>query len=298
MAYGDELRPSPRVQPRRTPVIKYTPLHVDHGVPGPGRYCPTNANKPRASAWVMGDRRARRSTVQSSGDSPGPAYMLPGSMTAQHTSMTPSSPRYGFGTQPRLAGATETTISPGPGAYSPRLTKQASPSTMMTVAAGQLTELTTPRTSTQRQKGVWSREAGRALAKPTAGPTAETYSPRIEYTRSRTPRYTMRAVGERQMCDPGGELSVGPLGYHPKTNRRGGTFGDAPSYSMANKNERSNAKRYFSPAHSRIYQGKESPSPATYTPLEQLGVTSYTISNTSTHAPLFTFGTEARPCAP
>lgn len=35
-----------------------------------------------------------------------------------------------------------------------------------------------------------------------------------------------------------------------------------------------------------------------YTPLEMMGVTSHTISNTSTHAPLYTFGSEVRPCVP
>ena len=89
----------------------------------------------------------------------------------------------------------------------------------------------------------------------------------------------------------------GPLAYLPTSTRRGvGPTGEGgPSYSFTNKNE--NAPIFISHTHSRIYQGKHSPSPSAYTPLEQFGVTSYTISNTSTHAPNYAFGSEIRPCA-
>ena len=72
-------------------------------------------------------------------------------------------------------------------------------------------------------------------------------------------------------------------------------MGDAPGFSISPFYEE---KRFISNSHSRIYQGKHSPSPAAYTPLEAFGITSYTISNTSNHAPIFAFGSEPRPCAP
>ena len=43
--------------------------------------------------------------------------------------------------------------------------------------------------------------------------------------------------------------------------------------------------------------GQHSPAPGAYTPLEAFGVNTYTVSNTSTHAPMFSFGSEARPCS-
>merc|ERR1719331_3039360 len=105
----------------------------------------------------------------------------------------------------------------------------------------------------------------------------------------------MRDLGKRSgVTVPGGEVSPGPNAYHPHVKSRfgGGQMGDSPNYSCADKNE--GAPHFISNSHSRIYQGKHSPSPAAYTPLEEFGITSYTVSNTSTHAPQYIFGSEIR----
>ena len=141
LVYGDDLRPTPRKPSRRSPVIKLGTS--DYSVPGPGSYSPTLAHKQSPSAWTMGDRKARKSSVQGNAESPGPVYMLHGSVRQQVSSQVPSAARFGFGTEPRLQGSPEATCSPGPGAYSPRVTRRAAPSDIQTVAAGQLTELTT-----------------------------------------------------------------------------------------------------------------------------------------------------------
>jgi len=298
--YGDEMRPTrPGKVPTRTPVIKLGATVADYVVPGPGSYSPRLTHKERASAWVLGERGARKSAVMLEGDSPGPVYQMAGSVQGQTQSSKASSPRFGFGTQPRLQGSPEMTISPGPGAYSPRVTKFAAPSYIQTVAAGQLTELTTPRGSIHNTEGTWSRMADRDLEKPTDYPSADAYTPSIDYTSNKVPSYTMRPLGMRQgLKIEGSETVPGPLAYHPTVKSRfgGGHLGDTPNYSCAHKDD--NKKMFISNAHARVWQGLHSPSPAAYTPLEQLGVTSYTVSNTSTHSPQYVFGTEARPCAP
>lgn len=173
----------------------------EFNVPGPGSYTPSDVGKERASAWVMGDRKARKSSVEPEKDSPGPIYPMRSSVEAQMLSNKTSSPRFGFGTQPRLDGASEPTISPGPGAYSPRVTKKASPHAIQTVAAGQLTEDTTPRGSIQNEKGTWSRQINRSLATVKNFPTpgAETYTPSIDFTARTMPAFTMRALGTREV---------------------------------------------------------------------------------------------------
>jgi hypothetical protein len=152
--YGADLRPvRPGKPSARTPVTKLPSCSAEYSVPGPGSYSPSLTHKQRASEWVMGDRNARKSSVWADLSSPGPVYQMRSSVEEQTTSNKVSSPRFGFGTQPRLGGGHEATISPGPGAYSPRVTKKASPSAIQTVAAGQLTELTTPQGSIQITEG-------------------------------------------------------------------------------------------------------------------------------------------------
>ena len=297
--YGAELRPARPGKPsRRSPVIKLGGSS-DYNVPGPGAYTPSLSHKGRASEWIMGDRNARKSSVEPEKDSPGPVYQMRGSVESQTLSNKVSSPRFGFGTQPRLGGGAEATISPGPGAYSPRVTKTAAPGSIQTVAAGQLTELTTPQGSVQISEGTWSRQINRSLATVREGPTAETYTPRINSSYTNQPAYTMRALGVREgIKTAGAEVSPGPNAYHPHIKSRfgGGQMGDSPNYFFSDKNE--DMPQFISKNHSRIFQGKHSPSPAAYTPLEEFGITSYTISNTSTHAPQYIFGSEVRPCAP
>jgi len=299
-AYGDDLRAllSPRKPSVRTPVIKLGTSAGDFNVPGPGSYNLNFNHKERIRAWTMGDRKARKSSVETVGDSPGPSYMLQGSVCEQVGAGKRSAPHYGFGTGPRLV-ADEYTASPGPGAYSPRLTRKAAPSAFQTVAVGQLTETTTPQLSTQRVQGTWSRDNETKLSiGSTDGPGCETYSPRINYTRSNMPQYTMRPLGTRQFVDPGGEVSPGPGALAPKFGRDGkGLLGDSPKWSLGQKNDKANSHRYAGKQFDRYFQGREGPPPDTYTPLEQFGVTSNTISNSSRHAPQFKFGTEVRPCA-
>ena len=149
----------------------------------------------------MGDRAARKSSVEATGDSPGPVYSLPSSTTdKQVNSDKVSSPRFGFGTQARLGGHAEATISPGPGAYSPRVTHHSSPSSIQTVAAGQLTELTTPRGSIQITEGTWSRVINRSLANPREGPYASR-APALERACPRTqPPHPHRAAPFGSCC--------------------------------------------------------------------------------------------------
>ena len=297
--YGSDLRPVRPGKPSyRSPVIKLGGSS-EFNVPGPGAYTPSLSHKGRASEWIMGDRAARKSSVEPEKDSPGPVYQMRTSIATQMLSNKVSSPRFGFGTQPRLGGGGEATISPGPGAYSPRVTKNAAPGSIQTVAAGQLTELTTPQGSVQISEGTWSRSVSRDLATVREGPTAETYTPRIDSSYRNMPAYTMRALGVRKgISAPGAEVSPGPNAYHPHVKSRfgGGQMGDSPSYSCAHKND--DIPMFISKHHSRIFQGKHSPSPAAYTPLEEFGITSYTISNTSTHAPQYVFGSEVRPICP
>ena len=82
--YGDDMRPThPGKQPTRTPVIKLDSTAADYSVPGPGAYSPRLTHKERAASWIMGDRNARKSSVQEAGESPGPVYMMSGSVQVQ-----------------------------------------------------------------------------------------------------------------------------------------------------------------------------------------------------------------------
>ena len=78
------------------------------------------------------------------------------------------------------------------------------------------------------------------------------------------------------------------------TSRYGGGYmGDAPS-AMISQRE-TIATRYISKEHSKVAQwGMHSPGPASYTPREMVGVVDHTNSNTSRHAPMYTFGSEKR----
>ena len=82
--YGADLRPvRPGKPSTRSPVVKLGQGTGDFIVPGPGAYSPGDKNRPRASEWVMGDRNARKSSVQLAGVSPGPVYMMKSSVEAQ-----------------------------------------------------------------------------------------------------------------------------------------------------------------------------------------------------------------------
>ncbi len=292
-------------------------------MPGPGSYSPIHVGDKRASSWTMGDRNSRRSAVAATESSPGPVYQMRSSVEKQMISNKTSSPSFGFGTQRRLAEKSSD-ISPGPGAYSPRVTCSAAPSSMLSDRSVDATLH-----SVQLANGTWSRSTNRrAFALPTIppshppaptrshptttdslgpaprssrsladvrdGPGPTKYSPTIGFTKVREPAYTMRLLGARGGIGGGGEDSPGPSAYNPSVKSRfgGGFIGDAPAFSIADKDE--NIKRFISTTHSRIYQGLHSPAPSAYSPLEDLGITSYTVSNTSRHAPMYSFGSEAR----
>ena len=219
MPYGDDLRPK-RPASQRSPVIKLTPTKAHGEVPGPGSYNPSHVGKPQASAWTMGDRAARKSSVQSSAESPGPMYQMRSGQGEQVSSIMPSSPRHGFGTAQRFLASAGETVSPGPGTYSPRVTYHASPSNIQTVHAGQLTSVTTPRGSVHMTEGTWSRLADRTLVTIKGkSPGSETYSPSVAYTKHAMPAYTMRELGSRAGLGGSAE-SPGPLAYHPHVKSR------------------------------------------------------------------------------
>jgi len=153
------------------------------------------------------------------------------------------------------------------------------------------------RTLSANPGGSWSRHVSRSLAEPREGPGPMTYRPEKTYVKPDATRYSMRVLGERKgVATAGAEDSPGPAAYHPhvKSRRGGGHIGDSPAYSISDKDEQ--APKFISKIHARIFQGKHSPSPYAYTPLEGLGITTYTVSNTSTHAPMYSFGSEARSC--
>lgn len=292
--YGDELRPvRPGRQSVRTPVVKLLGVKATEA-PGPGAYDASyNFSKERTSRGGMLSSRVGKSAMeQQMGLSPGPVYSLKSSI--EGTGNKQSSPRFGFGTERRMH-IKEAENTPGPGSYSPRITHKGWTGQLQTVAVGQLTELTTPRGSVQMTEGTWSRTVNRSLATVREGPSAVTYTPNIDYSRHVAPKFTMREVGTRSGFINDGP---GPQAYTPRPKSR---FGDGISYgsemvgpSIAAKDS---SPRYLGKEMSRMYQGMHSPSPAAYTPLEGFGITSYTVSNTSVHAPIYKFGSEVRPCA-
>ena len=157
-----------------------------------------------------------------------------------------------------------------------------------------------------------ARTRDRSLAVNTCGPGPAAYSPRGNTLSG--PKYTMSMKHDTEK-----DMSVGPgpANYTPAADRFGtATIGDAPSYSLTSRNK---GKRYISREHAKTDgQGVHSPAPDTYLPLEQMGITNTTVraqflcaqfgaqfsdaardyllqvSNTSTHAPIYSFGTEKR----
>ncbi|KAL1500543.1 hypothetical protein AB1Y20_013198 [Prymnesium parvum] len=291
-AYGADLRPiRPGRAPRRSPVIKLGATEADQQVPGPGAYSPRDAHDSRrhsTSSWTIGKSR-RQPTFEEHGSSPGPVYNLrPPSVAPQCLSARASAPRYGFGTEERL-GRDRKPCTPGPGSYSPRVTCNSHTSQLSSPACG-----ASERTLSSNAGGSWARSVQRSLATPGVGPGPMTYRP--EMVRSKAPSYSIPGLGTRCLTTPGAEVSPGPAAYYPqaKSRRGGGHIGDSPHFSLTPRDEKS--ARFISKQHARTNQGKGTPSPQAYTPLEQLGITPYTVSNTSTHAPMYSFGSEARLC--
>ena len=100
--YGSDLRPVRPGKPSyRSPVIKLGGSS-EFNVPGPGAYTPSLSHKGRASEWIMGDRAARKSSVEPEKDSPGPVYQMRTSIATQMLSNKVSSPRFGFQLTPLL----------------------------------------------------------------------------------------------------------------------------------------------------------------------------------------------------
>lgn len=186
-AYGDDLRPMrPGKPPRRTPVLKLRP-DADQASPGPGAYNPMLC-KSQAQSWTMGNRTARRSALLPHLDSPGPVYQMRSSVNPQTLSRTRNSPRYGFGTSPRLACTSHPT--PGPGTYSPRVTHRAQRGELRTrrldIADGASSARATPR-------GTFNNSViDRSLAEVREGPGPMHYTPVKSFVTPNPPAYTMR----------------------------------------------------------------------------------------------------------
>ena len=264
-SYGASLRPTrPGRLPQRSPVIKLGATESDQQVPGPGSYSPRHVGKPSVSAWTMGDRNARNAVVRTGAESPGPIYQMKSSVNPQAVSTRQSSPRYRFGTEKRLTHGRHVGT-PGPGAYTPRVTCGAERSAMSNrtdLVDGASSARSTP-------NGTWARTANRSLAEAREGPGPMTYRPEKSYIKANPTAYSIRQLGDRGGIHiPGSQDSPGPSAYHPhlKSRKGGGQIGDAPAFTFADKDDA--APKFISKQHARIYQGKHSPSPSAYTPLE------------------------------
>lgn len=135
--YAAPFRPSrPGRKPQRSPVIKLGATEADHRNPGPGAYSPRNeVGRPSSAAWSLGARSARKSAVCSYHATPGPIYSMRSSIKQQSDSTRPSSARFGFGTEPQRTSLRIRARTPGPGAYTPRVTCSARRGDISTVRA-------------------------------------------------------------------------------------------------------------------------------------------------------------------
>ncbi len=304
MGYGDDIRPQrPGKPPRRSPVVKLGATAAESALlaPGPTSYNPVQVSKERAAAWSMSDRHQHGHVInqRATDASPGPVYALRSSLAQQFVSTKNSSPRYGFSKADRLGSNASASIGPGPAGYSPRVTTKGAASGVSASPRATAAQIAAAggdaAAASQVQLGhpVEAKSRDRSLVNNTQGPGPGTYLPRAQA--SCGPSFSI-GTAERVAFDTrhDGE-TPGPQSYAPQSKSRygGGQLGDSPAFSLS---VRSDAQRFISKEHVRAYQGLHSPSPQAYTPREALGITNYTISNTSTHAPMYSFGTEARNC--
>lgn len=238
--------------------------------------------------------------------SPGPAYILKPSIGEQPVNKQRSSPRYGFGTSGRFVQPESPFASPqpGPGAYSPRRRADGSVGGLNRDSHTQNGSIG-PASRTKLKK-----VRDRSICNVSYSPGPAYYSPRAsaggwdaQALHAPGPAYSMtRAHGRERILHSNAreglstsDESPAPTKYSARacSSKGGGYLGDAPAYTLG---ERACPRRFISDKHAyRINQGIHSPGPQVYTPREELGVTNYTVSNTSTHAPNYSFGTEARP---
>jgi len=128
------------------------------------------------------------------------------------------------------------------------------------------------------------------------GPAA--YSPNVDATRKQSaaisfPKTTKASPYHSEMA---GHLPTpSPVAYYaPERNRFGrsmGVGGRLAGYTMAGKDH---SPRYLSKELAAHLKDTSGPGPGAYTPREMLGVVDLTHSNTSTHAPAYSFGTSTR----
>ena len=278
-SYVDELRPvRPGKSPRRSPVIKLgaTSAELNYQSPGPSSYSPQSMSARRGSAWSMTDRHAPPLVADRS---PGPIYMMRSSMDVQPASTRRTSPRFGFGTgaRPDAVSIALKKQGPGPGTYD--------------LGSTVLSNSSSSRASTST-KPLEFKEIDRSLGGPSDGPGPAAYTPRmITSDRRNAPSYSILGPGNTSELNAD---SPGPAQYvsYAKSRFGGGHIGSGPQFSMSQRE--SIANRFISKQHEVTMKGQHSPGPATYTPREMVGVVDYTNSNTSRHAPSFSFGSEKR----
>jgi len=285
VSYTNELRMvRPGKSPRRSPVIKLgtTEAEIRANGPGPGSYSPVDRSKRSSSAWSMSDGGGAKMKNSAAAASPGPVYMMRSTMAVNVHSAMRTSPRFGFGSGVRpdaVSLARAQGDIPGPGAY-------------YDPNAGMGGSSRSSSSSRGKQSAPY-KPMDRSLGGNTLGPGPAAYSPRDVTSEKRwAPMYSIAGVAgvsENQT------LSPGPAMYVTRATSRygGGYMGDAPSPSISQRQSQTN--RYVSKEHAKVAQwGLHSPGPASYTPREMVGVVNQTNSNTSRHAPMYSFGSEKR----
>lgn len=280
LSYADELRPvRPGKQSRRSPVVKLgaTEAELKSQSPGPATYSPRDPNHSSRAFSITGAPPAKLAVDRS----PGAIYNVRSSLGQQPTSTLKSSPRYGFGKGERpdaltIARRSSSFYSPDPGTYYDGLSAFN--------GVGSTGSKKSPRAKSPEIKKFDRAPPGRD------GPGPAAYSPRIEATdRRAAPQYSMHGVESKVPTID----SPGPAMYVAKVGRFGAPhIGDGPYFSISAREQEDT--RFISKGHSVTMMGMHSPGPASYTPREMVGVVDYTNSNTSTHAPMWAFGSEKR----
>lgn len=246
----------------------------------------TTAALPFGGRWADAGR---------TGHGPGPMNS-PSALSPQVGSRpTASSYSFGSGRDAMVVGAPSSrgTDAAGPASYSPRVSRTGESRGLLDPDW----ERSASRSARQRERP--SLDRAPLSSAEAAGPGPAGYAPNIDYVRRTStsvsiPRTSKESplVGEQGGKAP--EETPGP--YSTALTRRAvGPIGTKASgstgFSMCGKD---NSPRYISKLHSRNLRDPAGPGPGAYTPREMMGVVDETCSNTSTHAPAYSFGTSTR----